>query len=104
MNRNLYRHLGKPPSVYLYFSRVRDVIAIEPVSSARLPDSLPVLETNSGYRINASRFCTNFGIKLDTTEKFLAPDIRDGKLWLKLAETITVGPGLKKRKRQNRER
>jgi hypothetical protein len=85
--------------VNLYFTRARDVIAVEPVSSARLPESLPALETNSGYRMNAARFCTHFGITLDSTQKSLAPDIHDGKLWLKLGETIATTRVVKQKRK-----
>jgi len=98
LNNNCYQILGKPPAVYLYFSRVKDVIAVEPVQSPRLPEAFPVKEKNSvGWRINASPFCKHFGIRLDSTERFINPDITsDGKLILKLSETVTV--------RQNRRK
>ena len=57
-NKNAYAELGKPAAVYLYFSRLRDLIAVEPVQSINLPAAFPVLEKNiSGYRINAAPFC-----------------------------------------------
>ena len=98
MNRRLYQELGEPPSVNLYFSRVRDTIAVEPVTSSRLPESLPVIETGDSYRINVAPFCRHFGIKLEKTEKFVRPELSDGKLWLKLSETITVGRDWKRQK------
>ena len=67
-NKNAYAELGKPAAVYLYFSRLRDLIAVEPVQSINLPAAFPVLEKNiSGYRINAAPFCRHYGICLDTT-------------------------------------
>ena len=97
MNNNCYRMLGKPPAVNLYFSRADDIIAIEPVHSHRLPTAFPVKhKANTGWRINASPFFKHFGIRMDTTERFIAPEIRDGALQLKLTETVTV--------RQNRRR
>jgi len=91
MNRNCYRMLGKPTAVYLYFSRVRDTIAIEPLHNPRLPKAFPVRQKNStGWRIQAGPFFKHFGIRVDTTEKFISPDIRDGKLMLKLSDTVTV--------------
>lgn len=98
MNDNLYRMLGKPLAVYLYFSRVKDIIAIEPVSSPRLPESFPVKEKNSvGWRINAAPFCKHFGIRIDSTTRFINPDIRDGKLHLNLSETVTLRQNRRKR-------
>ena len=86
-----YRELGKPPAVNLYFSLARDIIMIEPVPSANLPEAFPVRQkTHSGYRINASPFCQHFNIRMDTTQRFAHPEIRDGKLILKLGETVTT--------------
>jgi hypothetical protein len=99
-NRNTYHELGKPVAVYLYFSRTRDLIAVEPVRSLNFPDAFPVLTKNiSGYRINAAPFCRHFGITLDNTIRFISPEVRDGKLELKLAETISVAQARRKQKR-----
>jgi hypothetical protein len=90
-NNNCYKLLGKPTAVYLYFSRSDDMIAVEPVHSRRLPAAFPVLEKYaSGWRVNASPFCKHFNIRLDTTERFISPEFRDGALQLKLSETVTV--------------
>lgn len=102
LNQNCYRLLGKPPAVYLYFSRARDIIAIEPLQNPRLPEAFPVKSKNdAGWRINASPFCKHFGIRLDATERFIDPDITsDGKLILKLSETVTVRQIRRKKKQQ----
>lgn len=98
-NNNCYRMLGKPPAVYLYFSRADDTIAVEPVHSHRLPSAFPVKEKQkAGWRINASPFFKHFGIRIDTTERFIAPEIRDGALQLKLTETVTVRQHRRKKK------
>ncbi|MBK9154789.1 MAG: hypothetical protein IPM25_11335 [Chloracidobacterium sp.] len=97
-NRNAWQKLGEPPAVYLYFSRTRDLIAIEPVPSHRLPESFPVLTKSAGYRVNAAPFCRHFGIRLNTTLRFINPEMRDGKLQLKLAETVSVAQVRKRRK------
>ncbi|MGI8813635.1 MAG: hypothetical protein ACR2IH_14060 [Pyrinomonadaceae bacterium] len=90
-NRNAYQHLGKPPAVYLYFSRGRDLIALQPVHSLNMPEAFPVLPKGaSGFRVNAASFCRHFGISLDTTLRFIDPEIREGKLELKLSETVSV--------------
>lgn len=101
-NRNAYNELGKPAALNLYFSRVRDVIALEPVQSINMPAAFPVLEKNSsGYRINAAPFCRHYGIRLDSTVQFIAPELRNGKLELNLAETISVAQ-IRRRKAQER--
>lgn len=98
-NSKLYRLLGRPPAVYLYFSRARDTIAIEPLSDPNLPEAFPVREKSTvGWRVNASPFCKHFGIRIDSTERFIAPDIREGKLFLNLSETVTVRQNRRKRK------
>jgi hypothetical protein len=90
-NRNTYEQLGRPPAVYLYFSRVRDLIVVEPVQSINMSEAFPVLEkSSSGYRINAAPFCRHFGICLDMTMRFIDPEIRNGKLELKMAEVVSV--------------
>lgn len=95
LNKNAHRLLGKPAAVYLFFSREQDTIAVEP-SSARLPESFPVLEKNSsGWRINVAPFCRHFGIDIDTTLKFIAPEIRDGSLHLKTLRNRLGRPGEK---------
>ncbi len=90
LNRNVYHLLGKPAAVYLNFNRMRDIIAIEP-SSPRLPQSFPVLPTGHSWRINAAPFCRHFGIDIDTTLKFIHPELETNALYLKLAETVSVG-------------
>lgn len=42
LNRNAYKQLGRPPGVYLFFSREQDTIAIEPCPSLRLPEAFPI--------------------------------------------------------------
>jgi hypothetical protein len=100
INGNCYRLLGQPPAVYLYFSRVRDIIAVEPVRSLNLPEAFPVKpKTSVGFRINASPFCKHFNIRLDSTERFINPEINnEGKLILKLGETVTVRQIRRKKK------
>jgi hypothetical protein len=97
-NNNCYRMLGKPPAVYLQFSRSDDTIAIEPVHSHRMPSAFPVKQQGHGWRINAAPFCRHFGIRIDTTERFISPEIRDGLLQLKLNETVTVRQHRRKKK------
>ena len=99
LNQRAYELIGKPPAVYLFYSRAQDVIAVEPVSSPRLPESMPVFQNkNNSYRINAAPFCRHFGIRMDVTSRFVAPDLHNGRLWLKLGETVQVTTAMKGRK------
>ena len=93
----MYNLLGKPRAVYLNFSRVRDTIAIEP-ASPRLPETFPVIKSGAGWRINSAPFCRHFGIDIDTTLKFVRPDIVGNALYLHLGETISVGGRKRKKK------
>ena len=75
----------------LKHSREKDTIAVEPVSSPRLTDTFPVEQKkDTGWIIRASLFCRHFGIRVDTTTKFVSPDLREGKPILKLSETVSV--------------
>ena len=96
-NKNTYEKLGRPPAVYLYYSRKRELIAVEPVSSERLPEAFPVLTKSTGYRINAAPLCRHFGIALKTSVRFINPEMRNGKLELKLTETVSVAQPRKRR-------
>jgi len=97
LNRNMFDALGKPGAVFLNFSSVRDTIAIEP-ASPRLPETFPVVKTGASWRINAAPFCRHFNIAVDTTLKFLHPDVVGNALYLKLNETISVGRRKRKTK------
>lgn len=91
LNDRIYRDMGKPEAVHLFFNRQRDQIAIQS-TSARLDTAFPVRKrTNRGYHIYASPFCVHFGIKIDATYSFIRPEFsNDGKLILKLSETVVV--------------
>ena len=98
INDNLYRLLGKPSAVYLYYSRTRDTIGLEPIQHSRLPEAFPVTQKAAGWVVYATPFCKHFNIRVEGTQKFISPDIRDGKLMLKLSETITVRAHRRKKK------
>lgn len=101
LNRKAYEMIGKPPAVNLYFSRASDVIAVEPASSARLPESMPVIPNKAtSVRVNAAPFCRHFNIRVDATSRFITPEIRNGRLLLKLAETVQITTAMKGRKRK----
>lgn len=101
LNNNLYRLLGRPSAVYLFYSREKDTIALES-ASARVAESFPLLENpNSGWRINAAPFCRHFGIEIDTTLRFIDPQIDGSTLQLKLSDTVSVATV--KRRKKNRK-
>lgn len=93
----MFHTLGKPAAVYLDYSRTRDIIAIEP-ASPRLSESFPVMPTGVSWHIHAAPFCRHFGIDIDTTLKFIQPEVVGNTLYLKLNETVSVGGRKRKRK------
>jgi hypothetical protein len=90
MNATCYKLLGKPAAANLYFSRVDDTIAIEPMDSVRLPTVFPFRPNGTARYLNSAPFCRHYGIKLDSTVRFTSPEIRDGALQLKLSDTVTI--------------
>lgn len=100
MNQRCYELLGRPPAVYLHFSRARDIISIEPVHNRSFSATFPVKQkTSVGWRVNASPFCKHFNIRVDATERFVSPEINNqGHLYLKLNETVTVRQMRRKKK------
>lgn len=70
---------------------MRGLQALGPVQSVNVPEAFPVKrKTSVGWRVNASPFCKHFGIRIDSTERFTNPEIRDGRLILNLGETVTI--------------
>lgn len=100
MNANTHRLLGRPTSVYLYFNRAKDSIALAPAPSPRVPEVFPVTGNRTGHIVQAASFCRHFGIKLDKTARFASADITEkGILVLNLSSTVTVG-GMKRPRKQ----
>jgi hypothetical protein len=88
INRRVFELMGKPEAVCLYYSRTRDIIAMVP-TSPRFREAFPVLAaTKTGWRINAATFCRHFGIRVDSTIRFVDPEIQGVKLLLKLSHTV----------------
>jgi hypothetical protein len=103
LNKVAYHKLGRPEWVFLHYSRSKRMIVIEPAHSARMPGAFPVKQqTPVNWRINASPFCRHYGIRVDSTERFINGDIlHDGRqLVLRLTETVTVTHIRKKKKAQ----
>ena len=42
----------------------------------------------TGWRINAAPFCRHFGIRIDSTLKFVDPEIQGVKLLLKFSHVV----------------
>ena len=92
LNANLFKRLGKPEAVWLFFNRRTQQIAVQS-TSIRMPEAFPVgtLHNKSTRYISASSFCTHFGIRIRQTHRFTDPHFSaDGKLILDLNKTVIV--------------
>ena len=90
INKKCYDLIGKPLGAWLHFSRVDGTIAIEPVPSLMLPGVFPFHQNGSARFLYAASFTRNFGIDLDTTLRFIGPEVKDGALQMKLSETVVI--------------
>ena len=98
-NNKLYRLMGKPESICLYYSRTRNIIGMLPISP-RMNEGFPVKpNVNTGYRINISPFCRHFGIRIDSTIRFIDPEVEGVRVLLKLSNTVGAAT-VRKRKRK----
>jgi hypothetical protein len=99
INHRAFREMGKPEAVHLFFNREEAQIGLQ-TTSGRLPLAFPVIPSHksTGYRINAAPFCQHFGIKISDTHRFIRPEVRDGKLILKLNDTVLVSRKRRKKK------
>lgn len=105
LNANCYRRMGEPDAVRLAFSREYHTIAVVPCSP-RLAESFPVLtKNNSGRRINAAPFCRHFRIYIDSTLRFLDPEIdSDATLHLDLRKVVNVSQVRRKQRPRSESR
>ena len=101
LNQNIYRILGKPDAVALYYSREEDMIAIEP-ANARLPAHFPLMpKGKTGWEISAGNFCGHYGLRPKQTQEFVRPDIdNSGILLLNLRQTVNSTPRPHRKRRQ----
>ena len=103
LNANAFRLLGAPRSVVLFYDPNKKKIAVSPCHP-QLADAFPVKiqAKDAGTRIIfAASLCRHFRIDLDTTERFIDPDIDShGVLHLDLTRTVTVG-GHKRRPKKD---
>lgn len=98
-NNKLHSLMGKPEAICLYYSRTRDVIGMLPISP-RMREGFPVKpNVRTGWRINISPFCRHFGIRIDSTIRFINPDVQGVRVLLKLSETVGA-TAVRKRKRK----
>jgi hypothetical protein len=92
LNANLFKRLGNPQAVWLFFNRRTQQIAVQS-TSLRMPEAFPVgtLHSKSTRYISAASFCTHFGIRIRETHRFTEPHFSaDGKLILDLNKTVIV--------------
>ena len=99
-NAKAYEMLGKPPSVYLYYSREKDQILIER-TEWRHTISFPVRPKFSGWVVHAAPFCQNYRIKFPGTKRFVDPKFEDGRVYLALRAMVVVDGAKRPRKKQN---
>jgi hypothetical protein len=90
LNANLYRRIGSPTTVLLYYNRKLAKIAIEPIPPGAV-GAFPVVNRRGSYEIPAASFCRTHGITVRSTHKFIHPKITaDHRLFLDLKRTTTV--------------
>ena len=102
LNQKAHAMMGRPVSVYLYYNRPKDMIILEPTAASTSTNAF-LLKTDgstmTGRRVYANPFCKHFGIRPDSTLKFIAPETDAvGRMYLKLSETVNVTRGSRKGK------
>lgn len=105
LNQKAHKIMGRPKAVYLYYNRPKDMIVLEPTEALTASNAFLLKDGQHSARlIYASPFCKHNGIRIKGTLQFLAPTTdAEGRLYLKLHETITVTRG-PRGKRLTRER
>ncbi len=99
INANLFKRLGNPEAVWLFFNRRTHQIAVQS-TSIRMPEAFPVNKpmSQSTRYICAASFCGHFGIRIRQTHRFTDPHFStDGKLILDLNKTVIVSRKVKDR-------
>ena len=90
LNANLYRLIGSPAEVLLYFNRKVAKIAIESANPGAT-GAFPVIPRRGSYEVPAASFCRDNRIQIRTTQKFVNPHItHENRLFLDLKRTILV--------------
>jgi hypothetical protein len=100
LNAKAHSLMGCPLAVYLYFNRPKEIITLERTDATTANNAFRLrADANGGRVIYANPFCQHFGIRLDTTQKFINPGTDAvGRMYLKLYETVTVTRGPRKKK------
>jgi hypothetical protein len=105
LNQKAFAMMGRPVAVYLYFNRPKDMIILEPTSASTSGNAFLMKDAggrHTGRRVQANPFCKHFGIKHDSTHKFIRPEVDAvGRMYLKLSETVIVARGKRPRKKVN---
>jgi len=90
LNRNVFRMIGSPEAVVLYFNRADCRIGVSP-AHPQLAEAFPVKEKRGYWIIYASPFCRYFGIRIIGTESFVNFDVdAEGILRLDLTTTVAA--------------
>jgi hypothetical protein len=102
LNQKAHAMMGRPAAVFLYLNRPKEMIILEPTGQLTSHNAFLVKSggsTTTGRRVYANPFCKHFGIKLNTTHKFIDPSTDSaGRLYLKLSETVVVARGKRPRR------
>jgi len=102
LNQKAHALMGRPQGVYLYYNRPKDMIILEPTQAVTSNNAFLLKDdgsTKSGRRVFANPFCKHFGIRPDSTLKFINPEADAvGRMYLKLAETVIVDRGPRRKK------
>jgi hypothetical protein len=88
-------------AVNLLFNRQPKQIAIG-LANPQHPMSFPLVSDGApaGRRIMASNFCNHYGISFGHTHSFVRPEIIEGRLLLRLDETIVIRRQYRPRRKQ----
>lgn len=90
LNANLFRLMGSPEAVRLYYNSKISKIAIEAVEPGT-PEVFPVIYRRGSYEIPAAAFCRTNKIRIRATHKFQSPIITpDQRLFLDLKHTMII--------------
>jgi len=91
LNRNARRLLGDPEAVVLHYDREDARIGIMP-AHLQLEEAFPLVIHGTKHiywKIQASRFCRNYEIRVPTTQAFVRPEVDGaGMLLLDLKTTV----------------
>lgn len=90
INAVVYRLMGRPAAVTLYYNRDEDKVAVEP-ADIRLAEAYPVKQSATNFRVQAVSFCRHFGIRFAVTHKMLNPQVtEERRLILDLRNTTPI--------------